>query len=931
MEQATNVAATSAERLENTSKKYENKDNKTNDKISLLKLKSDNATSAKSKNSKLDKVASQYDKIVEDDKSEIKEYQKLENSSSKTIKNKAGTGSKFKNLNKKNKKNVKSYITKAKNAAKSGKSIDASVISKLAEFYSKGYVSKAFYEACINYNNAIEHREEAEAQFEIDEQTAIQEKAAIGTEKFNNVEQEYTNKQNTTKSAKNKESINQSIKSTKGHLLSVSDYQTMLNYSKQEQQIYSNEIVALNKTIQENLNSGYWTTASQEYIDAMNSVSGYEEEVLNCQQEQEELNNEIAQLPYTIFDKAIGLIQSIKSNFQSFLSIKTTRGVSKTNSDILTEISNVNTELAKQTEKRNKLWEDYQTAVNSGGAYGGKDSEEWLTEFYDADTEVNNLKADVESLNNEIAQLPYETYEKALELLDSIASYNKSIADLTKAQGRDLSAGDYLQQISDNNAKIQKYESERIQAYSDYMKALASYDGAYGGMTSDEWLGRYNDLGTTINGLKVDNEDIRDAMRDDVYWRTFERSHKAAQALKDILSGIADLIDDDMLYDKNGNFTEYGVAQMANIVKQFETARTEVKNYTNDIQNLNSLYAQGFYNQDEFNEKLNELQNGLFDSASAMKSYISEIIDMNKKLAQSELDALLKLIDARNDALIAKKNYYDYDKTIKDKTKDIQALEAQKAALEGVETAEAKAQKARLEADLADKKDDLNDTIMNHSFELSKDALSELKTILQDEFDERWDNIGQNLDEIQKLITAANELTAAQSHTVENALNKLLSFYGINPSSTDLNQFGNVTGYASGTRKVDKDKMAWTQENGQEVIVRKSDGAILTPLSRGDSVIPNDLTNNLFDWGMHNPQEFADSLVRGIPDVPKVQNSIKQEFNFNQNGSLLNVEGCVDATVISDMEKYTKEFCKKSYEYTVNEIARDARKKGIKA
>ena len=65
----------------------------------------------------------------------------------------------------------------------------------------------------------------------------------------------------------------------------------------------------------------------------------------------------------------------------------------------------------------------------------------------------------------------------------------------------------------------------------------------------------------------------------------------------------------------------------------------------------------------------------------------SEIIDMNKKLAQSELDALLKLIDARNDALIAKKNYYDYDKTIKDKTKDIQALQAQIGALEGVETA----------------------------------------------------------------------------------------------------------------------------------------------------------------------------------------------------------------------------------------------------
>lgn len=927
LEQATNVATTSTERFENTAKKYENKDNKTNDKISLLKLKVDNATTVKSKNSKLDKIASKYDTMVANDKAEIKEYQKIQNKSSKTIKNKTGYGTNYKNLkkNSQKKKNVKNYIKKAKNAAKNGKSIDANVIAKLAEFYSKGYVSKSFYEACINYNNALEHREEAEAQLEIDEQTAIQEKAAIGTEKFNNVEQKYTNKQNKIQSDKRKESIHQSIQSTKGHLLSVQDYQTLLNYSKKEEQLYTKEITALHNVIQQNLNSGYWTTASQEYIDAMNSVRSYEEEVLNCKQEQEELNNEIIQLPYTIFDKAINLIQSIKSNFQSLLSIKTTRGVSKTNSDLLTEIGNVNTEIAKQTEKRNQLWSDYQNALSNGGAYGGKDSDAWLTEYYNIDTEINNLKADVESLNNEIAQLPYETYEKALSLLDSIASYNKSIADLTKAQGRDLSVNDYLTQISDNHAKIDNYEKERIQAYSDYMKALASYDKAYGGMTSDAWLAKYHDLGTTINNLKADNEDIRDALRDDVYWRNFERSHKAAQALKDILSGIADLIDDTMLYDKNGNFTDYGVAQMANIVKQFETARKEVQNYTNDIQNLNKLYAEGFYNQDEFNQKLNEFQNGLFDAASSMKSYISEIIDMNKKLAESELDALFKLIDARNDALQKKKEYYDFDRSIKDKTKDIQSLESQIAALNGVENAESKAQKARLKADLADKKDDLNDTIMNHSFELSKDALDELKTILQDEFDERWDNIGQNLNEIQKLILAANELTAAQSHIVGNALNKLLSFYGIHPSSTDLNQFGNVTGYTSGTQKVDKNKVAWTQEHGKEIIIRKSDGAILTPLSRGDSVVPNDLTKNLFDWGMQNPQEFADSLVRGIPDIPKVQsqyNSVNVHL-----GNMVNIEG----NVVKEELPKLKNILDMAYKHTVDEITKDARKNGIKA
>ena len=926
LEQATNFASTSAERFENIAQKYENKDTKTNAKIDLLRLKSSNATSVNDKNKNLDKVAQQYDQIVADDKAEIAEYKRQANSSAKTIKSKNGHGANYKNLGKTGKKNVTAIINKAKNAAKSGKTIDASVISKLAEYYSKGYISQSFYEACINYNNAIQHRKEAEAQLEIDEQTAIQEKAAIGSEKFSNVEQKYTNKQNENQSKKNKESINQSIKTTKGMTLTADDYQTMINYSKAEQKIYSDEITALNKTIQENLDSGYWTTTSQEYIDAMNSVRGYEEQVLSCEREQEELNNEIAQLPYTVFDKAVSMIQSLKANFQSLLNIRITRGIAKTSGDILSEIGYTNTEIAKQTERRQKLWQDYQTALYSeDGVYGGKDADTWLQVYYDTDTEINNLRADVESLNNEIAQLPYNVYERALSLLDGIAKYNKSIADLTKAQGRDLSENDYLTQMQDNTNMITQYEGERIQAYSDYLKALADVDGVYGGMTSDEWLARYYELGSTINGLKSDNEDIKTALRDDVYWRTFERTHKAAKALADVLSGISDLIDDDMLYNKDGQFTDFGVAQMANTIKQYETARDEVGNYTKDIQNLNSLYARGYYSQDEYNEKLNELQNSLFDSASAMKSYISTVIDMNKELAKSELDALFKLIDARNDALTAKKNYYDYDKTIKSKTKDIQALQAQIAALEGVETAEGKAQKARLEADLSDAKDDLNDTIVNHSFELSKDALSELKDILQDEFDDRWDNMWQNLDEVQKLLKAANDLSAAQSATVGNAINQLLSFYGINPVSTDINQY---IGYASGTKRVDRDKMAWTQENGQEVIVRKSDGAILTPLNRGDAVIPNDLSNNLFAWGKENPQEFADSLIRGIPDVPNVQSStpsIEQHYD-----SLINVEGNVDSTVVTDLEKFAKTFYQGSYKYTVNEIAKDARRKGIK-
>ena len=272
----------------------------------------------------------------------------------------------------------------------------------------------------------------------------------------------------------------------------------------------------------------------------------------------------------------------------------------------------------------------------------------------------------------------------------------------------------------------------------------------------------------------------------------------------------------------------------------------------------------------------------------------------------------------------AKKAYYDYDKTIKGKTKDIQSLQSQIAALNGIVDAESKAKKARLEADLAEAKDDLNDTIINHSFELSMDALDELKKILQDEFDEKWETIYQDFDQLKELMAASNELTSAQTHAIQSALNKLFSFYGIDPSSTDLSAFGNYTGYASGTRSVDRDKVAWTQEDGKEIIIRKSDGAILTPLSRGDSVIPNDLSNKLFEWGNYYPQEFANQLISKLPIAPKVQ-SQQNDFSVHL-GSMVNIEG----NVVEEELPKLKNIIDMAYKHTISEIAKDARKNGIK-
>lgn len=68
-------------------------------------------------------------------------------------------------------------------------------------------------------------------------------------------------------------------------------------------------------------------------------------------------------------------------------------------------------------------------------------------------------------------------------------------------------------------------------------------------------------------------------------------------------------------------------------------------------------------------------------------------------------------------------------------------------------------------------------------------------------------------------------------------------------------------GYASGTRKILEDQLAWISEGGtQEYIVRASDGAIMQNMLQGDKVINPAASENLYDFA-NNPDAFLAARV----------------------------------------------------------------------
>ena len=91
-------------------------------------------------------------------------------------------------------------------------------------------------------------------------------------------------------------------------------------------------------------------------------------------------------------------------------------------------------------------------------------------------------------------------------------------------------------------------------------------------------------------------------------------------------------------------------------------------------------------------------------------------------------------------------------------------------------------------------------------------------------------------------------------------------------------------GWKKGTASVPSTGMAWTNEGRKaEAIIRKSDGAILTPLNKGDSVIPNSAMKNMYQ-ALTNPAKYLKQYT--TPDVKVIQSN----NNSNNQPPVVNMQ-----------------------------------------
>ena len=119
---------------------------------------------------------------------------------------------------------------------------------------------------------------------------------------------------------------------------------------------------------------------------------------------------------------------------------------------------------------------------------------------------------------------------------------------------------------------------------------------------------------------------------------------------------------------------------------------------------------------------------------------------------------------------------------------------------------------------------------------------------------------------------------------------------------------------AKGSKRINANELAWTQENGLEAILRPTDNAILTPLKAGDSVLNAQATQTLWDFA-NNPLAFMKQNL-GMTTVSK---SAGVTFNNSMSPTIV-VNGVSNANeFIRELQK-NKQFESMIQDMTINQM-----------
>lgn len=753
-------------------------------------------------------------------------------------------------------------------------------------------------------------------------------------EKFNNIIEEFTNKFDIHDQAISNIDKQISLFEEMGLHIGTGFYNAQISEATKQLEHLQQEKEALVKQMNESVDSGRIDAGSDQWLKMVKELSDLDGNILDCKTDIEKFNNSIQQVHWDNLDELSDRLSGIKSELENIASLLEDEDVIDDNGNWTVEAITrlgLAAQQYEEAEYRVKKYSDEIDGLNKAyleGKYSADEYAEKLQELknaqWDAVNDSESAKDAIISINEERIDALEEMKQKEIDAMQEVIDKRKEELDAEK----DLA--DYREQLAEKTksvtdldrqiaamsgdttastvAKRKKLEAQRAEA----QKNLDDFNRDHAIDTQKEALDKQledftNEKNAEIEALKATLDD-----KNALYQQSFELVKANASTIADEL---------DKLSAAHGvtiskNITDPWKAGQNAIAGYGVTLTTQTSVFTGCLDIINSEIQKDQSSADELSKKIGEAFAQKSDNLCTELDNAYNSAENLNNLAASLHKNFATALDGNGysvDSIVSKLNdVKDAANNAADAMSRVGGSSGGGGSSSGSSSGSASSSK---------KKEKWHLSIILES--------RTGKTITRDnEFNTKSD--------------AESWLARYQNYTKDNPL--IVKGDGLYHYKDKFMAY-----YAKGVKRTKRDELAITQDpngtsNTREMIVSPSTGQVLIPLTqqgmltslrKGDSVLPNKFTENIWSMG-EDPSKFIAEQLKNNPlanklnlglELPKVTplNNLAGLGNISMDNRVI-VQGDISEANAKRMQNIAQQTINTNFE----KLNRNLRKVGLR-
>lgn len=505
----------------------------------------------------------------------------------------------------------------------------------------------------------------------------------------------------------------------------------------------------------------------------------------------------------TLIDDTQKHIEQLEGSANKNALVDSLVDINKSKMNTLEQVSNLYTRMAD--EYLAKIPEQYKGLAKEGGleidkfigdgnskvADAIKNYQTWADKVDDINSQLIELKQTLKDLEVDKFNNIKDDFDSMYNILDKNKSKIKDVVSLLETQEQNVGQGFYEELITETKSQIQILKEERDTLTSQMTSALRN-GIEYG---SNEWKDMYDALQDVDSSIISCENDLKDFQKsiNELHWNTLEKIKDQFSSISSELDSLNSLLEKDTV-TSNGKFTSESITRIGLLAQKYELARNEVSQYNEEIKYLDKLYSEGKVSINEYTDKLNELRDSQFSSISTAEEAKKAILDLAESRVNEAIDAINdetdayeELINKQKESLQAEKDLYEYKKNIAQKEKEISALKRKINAMMGSDDASTIAEREKLEAELAEAVNDLEDYKYDHAVDTRSDALDKELEDYKDAQEKRTEALKDSLKNEDKVLKKAIAEAKSRANEISKTLLDLEKKQNVSINSCIIN------------------------------------------------------------------------------------------------------------------------------------------------